>query len=92
MQDSAGSFGQPIRHFFANFFLMKRHLPDPSEKDPVFELTVEDPHWAFLYRPVFRLFQGLAVLAERVRTGRISVYLVYSFGTLILLLTVFRWM
>ncbi|MCL4485863.1 MAG: hydrogenase 4 subunit B [Nitrospirae bacterium] len=92
MQDSAGSFGQPIRHFFADFFLMKRHLPEPTEKDPVFELTVEDPHWAFLYRPVFRLFQALASLAERVRTGRISVYLVYSFGTLILLLSVFRWM
>jgi formate hydrogenlyase subunit 3/multisubunit Na+/H+ antiporter MnhD subunit len=92
MQDSAGSFAQPIRHFFANFFLMKRHLPEPGEKRPTFELTVEDPHWAYLYRPILRLFQSLAGLAEKVRSGRISVYLVYSFGTLIFLLTVFRWM
>ncbi len=92
MQDSAGSFAQPIRHFFANFFLMNRHLPDPEEKNPVFDLTVEDPHWAYLYRPLLNLFQEMTKLAEKVRGGRISVYLVYSFGTLIFLLTVFRWM
>jgi len=92
MQDSAGSFGQPIRHFFANFFLMKRHLPDPTEKDPVFELTVEDPHWTYLYRPVLRSFFRLTDLAESVRTGKISIYLIYSFVTLLLLLTLLRWM
>ncbi len=92
MQDSAGSFGQPIRHFFANFFLMKRHLPDPEEKDPVFELTVEDPHWFYLYRPILHLFFRLASLAEKVRTGKISVYLIYSFITLLLLLTLLRWL
>ncbi len=90
-QASAESFAQPIRHFFPVFFSMKRHLPTPEDPDPVFDLSVEDPHWPLLYRPLFRLFIALAEAAERVRSGRISVYLIYSFTTLIILLSVLRW-
>ncbi len=70
---------------------MKRHLPSPDDPDPVFLLSVEDPHWPLLYRPLFRLFVAIAEGAERVRSGRISIYLIYSFTTLILLLSVLRW-
>ncbi|MHB8368279.1 MAG: hydrogenase 4 subunit B [Leptospirales bacterium] len=90
-QASAESFAQPIRHFFPVFFSMKRHIPTPDDPDPVFSLAVEDPHWPLLYRPLFRLFSLVAESAEKVRTGRISVYLVYSFATLLFLLSVLRW-
>ncbi len=90
-QATAESFAQPIRHFFPVFFSMKRHLPSPDDPDPVFLLSVEDPHWPLLYRPLFRLFVAIAEGAERVRSGRISIYLIYSFTTLILLLSVLRW-
>ncbi|MGC8528774.1 MAG: hydrogenase 4 subunit B [Leptospirillia bacterium] len=90
-QATAESFAQPIRHFFPVFFSMKRHIPSPDDPDPAFRLSVEDPHWPFLYRPLFRLFVAIAEGAERVRSGRISIYLIYSFTTLILLLSVLRW-
>ncbi len=92
MQDTADAFGQPIRHFFPFFFAMKRRIPAPDEKDPLLELSVEDPHWPYLFRPLLRLFVRFSELADRVRTGRISVYLVYSFVTLLFLLSVLRWM
>ncbi len=90
MQDSADAFGQPIRHFFSPFFLIDRHLPDPSDPQPEYRLKVEDPHWKFLYRPVTRMILFLSGLAERLRNPRISVYLVYSFITLFLLLILLR--
>lgn len=90
MQDSADAFGQPIRRFFAPFFLIDRHLPDPSDPAPEYRLRIEDPHWEFLYRPVIRFVLFLSGLAELLRNRRISVYLVYSFVTLFLLLILLR--
>jgi NADH:ubiquinone oxidoreductase subunit 5 (subunit L)/multisubunit Na+/H+ antiporter MnhA subunit len=83
MQDTAEGFGQPIRQIFEPFFVMKRELPSPFDKQPHYQVTVEDHFWSWLYVPLTNLANYLARLAGMVQQGRISVYLLYSFLTLI---------
>lgn len=90
MQDSTEAFGQPIRHFFAPLFTIERHLPDPMDPAPEYRVTISDPHWRFLYRPIVTFLISLSKQAERLRNRRISVYLAYSFMTLLLLLLLLR--
>lgn len=86
MQDTADAFGQPIRHVFAPIFLMHRRLPAADDPQPRFELRIEDRHWHWLYRPLARLVHMLSAQIGRIQHGRISIYLLYSFLTLITLL------
>lgn len=90
MQDTADAFSQPIRHFFAPVYLMERHLPSPEDEKPYFHVSIGDRHWNALYLPVYRTVVFLSGLAGRLQTGRISVYLLYSFLTLLLLLFLVR--
>jgi formate hydrogenlyase subunit 3/multisubunit Na+/H+ antiporter MnhD subunit len=83
MQDTAEGFGQPIRQIFEPFFVMRRELPSPFDKQPRYRVTVEDHFWAWLYVPITDLANYLARLMGKVQQGRISVYLLYSFLTLI---------
>ena len=90
MQDTADAFGQPIRHVFGPVFLVQRHMPAPDDAAPRFSLTVEDRHWYWLYLPVARLADFLSSKIALLQQGRISIYLLYSFLTLIALLVFVR--
>jgi len=92
MQDTAEGFGQPIREIFTPLFKITRQLPLPSDKNPIYKVSVEDRTWCMLYEPLVRLVQRLAALAGLLQTGRISSYLMHSFLVLmILLMLVRRW-
>jgi formate hydrogenlyase subunit 3/multisubunit Na+/H+ antiporter MnhD subunit len=86
MEDTADGFGQPIRQIFAPVFLIHREIPRPDDPRPVFRQEVEDRHWHALYIPVARLTEFVSRQIGRLQQGRISIYLLYSFITLIALL------
>jgi len=86
MQDTAEGFGQPIRTVFEPFFRIQRHLPSPFDTKPRYSVKAEDRLWYWIYLPIARLAEWLARIAGRIQQGRISVYLTYSFFTLIALL------
>lgn len=90
MQDTADAFGQPIRHVFGPLYRMHRVLPGPDDPKPRFVLRIEDRHWYWLYLPVARLANFVSAKVGLLQQGRISIYLLYSFVTLIALLIFVR--
>lgn len=86
MQDTAEGFGQPIRQIFEPIFRMQRQLPTAFDERPTYAVKVEDPLWHWLYLPVARLVEKASKLVGMLQQGRIAVYLMYSFATLIVLL------
>ena len=90
MQDTAEGFGQPIRQVFEQFFRMQRSLPSPFDAAPVYKVTIEDHFWYWLYLPLVRAAERLARMIGVIQQGRISVYLTYSFFTLLALLFFIR--
>ena len=86
MQDSAEGFGQPIRHMFDVFFRIERHMPSPEDIAPRYSVSIEDRIWRWVYRPIVRVVQWLADVISILQGGRLAVYLVYSFLTLLGLL------
>ena len=89
-QDTAEGFSQPIRRIFGPAFRMERHIPSIRDELPIYSVKVEDHFWYWLYLPVARLADAVSGLIVRVQGGRIAIYLLYSFVTLILLLLVAR--
>ena len=90
MQDSAEGFGQPIRQVFEPFFRMQRELPTPFDATPRYRITVEDHFWHWLYLPLAKVMDTLTRVVTLLQRGRISVYLTYSFVTLLILLLFLR--
>jgi hydrogenase-4 component B len=90
MQDSAEGFGQPIRQMFEPFFRMQRDLPTPFDAAPRYRVTVEDHFWYWLYLPLAKVMETLTRAVTLLQRGRISVYLTYSFVTLLILLLLVR--
>jgi len=90
MQDTAEGFGQPVRQVFEPFFRMTRELPSAFDAAPRYRVTVEDHLWYWCYLPVARLVDRLTGFVTLLQRGRISVYLLYSFGTLLVLLFLVR--
>jgi hypothetical protein len=86
MQDSAEGFGQPIRQIFDPFFRMTRELPTPFDTAPVYKVTVNDPLWQWMYVRIARITEGVSRIVGKLQQARISIYLLYSFVTLIALL------
>ncbi len=86
MQDTAEGFGQPIREIFGVFFHMTRLLPSATDSAPRYRVTVEDPFWAWIYRPIGKLTDAVARIVGMLQQGKIAVYLLYSFLTLLTLL------
>ena len=66
--------------------LMQRSLPGADDPSPRFTLKIEDRHWYWLYLPAARLADFVAAKVAFLQQGRISIYLLYSFVTLIALL------
>lgn len=90
MQDTAEGFGQPIRQIFEPMFRMQRELPTPFDAAPRYRVVVEDPLWHWLYLPVAAVVERLSRLIGLLQQGRIAVYLLYSFITLVILLLVVK--
>jgi formate hydrogenlyase subunit 3/multisubunit Na+/H+ antiporter MnhD subunit len=86
MQDTAEGFGQPIRHIFQPFFAMRRELPTAFDQAPRYRVWVGDRWWLGLYLPLAALVRRLADALAVLQQGRISIYLLYSFLTLLLML------
>ena len=90
MQDTAEGFGQPIRQIFEPLFRLQRELPTPFDDHPRYRVTVQDPLWHWLYLPLAALVDRVSNLIGRLQQGRIAVYLIYSFVTLIVVLLVVK--
>ena len=90
MQDTAEGFGQPIRQIFEPFFVMRRELPTPFDATPRYRVVVEDHFWRWIYLPLVALASRIARVVGLLQQGRISIYLLYSFATLIAILMVVR--
>ena len=86
MQDSAEGFGQPIRQIFEPFFKMSRELPTPFDVAPRYRVIVEDPLWGWVYLRIAAATEAVSRIVGRLQRGRISIYLLYSFVTLVTLL------
>lgn len=86
MQDTAEGFGQPVRVVFEPFFRMDRELPLPSDHAPRYRVSVDDNLWHWIYLPLARGAELVSRIVAKLQQGRISVYLLYSFLTLITLL------
>ena len=89
-QDTAEGFSQPIRRIFEPMFRMLRHFPTARDTAPHYSVKVEDHFWYWLYLPLARLAARLSTLIVTLQGGRIAVYLMYSFITLLVLLLVAR--
>lgn len=91
MQDSAEGYGQPIKQIFEPFFRLERHHPSPFDTQPRYFSRIDDRLWYLLYLPVVRLAERVSSLVAVLQHGRIALYLVYSFATLLLLLLLMHW-
>jgi NADH:ubiquinone oxidoreductase subunit 5 (subunit L)/multisubunit Na+/H+ antiporter MnhA subunit len=90
MQDTAEGFGQPIRQIFEPFFAIRRELPTPFDAKPRYAVVVADRFWDWVYMPIAAVVDRIARLVGLLQQGRISVYLLYSFVTLVTILLVVR--
>jgi len=90
MQDTAEGFGQPIRQVFEPFFRIERDLPSPFDLQPRYRVIARDHAWHALYLPIARGADFVARQVGRIQQGRISVYLTFSFVTLLALLFLVR--
>jgi NADH:ubiquinone oxidoreductase subunit 5 (subunit L)/multisubunit Na+/H+ antiporter MnhA subunit len=91
MQDTAEGFGQPIRQIFEPLFRMERQLPSPFDVAPRYKVTISDHFWYWLYLPAAAIVERMARLIGLMQQGRIAVYLLYSFLTLVAVLIWVTW-
>ena len=61
-------------------------MPAPLDIRPRYREAVDDRLWYWLYLPIARGVEKLTAFITVLQRGRISVYLMYSFATLLLLL------
>ncbi len=71
---------------FDVFFRIERHLPAPDDTAPRYRVAIEDWIWRGVYRPIARSVQWLADVISVLQGGRLAIYLLYSFLTLLGLL------
>ncbi|HQS57708.1 MAG TPA: hydrogenase 4 subunit B [Gallionellaceae bacterium] len=90
MQDTAEGFGQPIRQIFDLFFGVTREVPSPFDKKPHYRGETRDLLWEWCYLPIAALTEKISALVGRLQHGRIHIYLLYSFVTLLALLAFVR--
>jgi formate hydrogenlyase subunit 3/multisubunit Na+/H+ antiporter MnhD subunit len=86
MQDTAEGFGQPVKVVFQPMFRIRGEAPSPRDARPRYRETAEDRFWYWLYVPIARAVERVTALVTLLQRGRISVYLMYSFATLLVLL------
>jgi hydrogenase-4 component B len=86
MQDTAEGFGQPIRQIFEPFYRMRRELPTAFDSHPRYRVIVEDPLWGWVYLRIAAATERVSRFVGLMQRGRIAIYLLYSFLTLVTLL------
>ena len=86
MQDTAEGFGQPVRQIFEPLYRMRRELPTAFDARPRYAVEVGDHFWHWLYLPLARLVEAAARVIGTLQRGRIAIYLLYSFATVIAVL------
>jgi formate hydrogenlyase subunit 3/multisubunit Na+/H+ antiporter MnhD subunit len=90
MQDTAEGFGQPIRQVFEPFFRIDRDLPTPFDTAPKYRVEVGDQLWHWIYLPIAHAVEAASGFVAVLQRGRIAVYLLYSFVTLMVMLMLVR--
>jgi NADH:ubiquinone oxidoreductase subunit 5 (subunit L)/multisubunit Na+/H+ antiporter MnhA subunit len=90
MQDTAEGFAQPIRQIFAPVYEIEDLHPDPFDRAPRYHATVRDHCWRWIYLPIAHAASFGSRLVGRIQVGRVAVYLMYSFATIIFLLAFVR--
>ena len=97
MQYTATAFAMPFRRIFGFFFRVREEVrPHPPAPHPAFperlqyHLRVRDRFWGWLYQPVADASFWISRQVGRLQQGRIQVYLIYSFVTIIVLLLFVR--
>jgi NADH:ubiquinone oxidoreductase subunit 5 (subunit L)/multisubunit Na+/H+ antiporter MnhA subunit len=97
MQYNATSFAMPIRRIFGFLFRIREEVElAPQQAHPAFpvkihySLRVKDRFWNWIYKPIVEASFWMARQVGRLQQGRIQVYLIYSFVTIIVLLLVMR--
>ena len=86
MQDTAEGFGQPIRQIFEWFMGVVKRVPTPFDLHPHFHSEIHDRLWDMFYAPVKRVNDMVGNQVGKLQHGRIHIYLLYSFITLLALL------
>jgi hypothetical protein len=71
---------------FGSFFKMERDLPAATDAVPRYRIRIEDRTWGWIYQPIAISTQWIAAQVGRLQGGSLSIYLLYSFFTLIALL------
>ncbi len=91
-QYTADSFAQPLRRVFGGFAFRAReevHMPPPGDGSPArLTVTMHDLVWEFIYEPIARLVNALAVRLNHLQFLTIRRYLSLVFGVLVFLLLV----
>ena len=97
MQYTATAFSMPVRRIFGFYFHVRerqvsKHLLDHKAfiKSIRYSLKTRDRFMGWLYQPVADVSFWIARKAGKLQQGRIQVYLIYSFATIILLLVLLR--
>jgi len=75
-----------VKVVFQPAFRIETQAPAPRDAQPRYRETAEDRLWYWLYLPVARGVERVTGLVTVLQRGRISVYLMYSFATLLVLL------
>ena len=86
MQDTAEGFGQPIRQIFEWFMGVVKQLPTPFDLHPHYHSETHDRLWNLFYVPIKQLNEMVGNQVGKLQHGRIHIYLLYSFVTLLALL------
>ncbi len=97
MQYTATSFSMPLRRIFGYLFHIKEHVRQlPPFSHPTFperlhyHLRVRDRFWGWLYQPIVDASFWISRRIGRLQQGRIQIYLIYSFVTIVVLLILVR--
>lgn len=86
MQDTAEGFGQPIRQIFEWFMGVIKQVPTPFDLHPHYHSETDDRLWNLFYVPIKQLNEMIGNQVGKLQHGRIHIYLLYSFVTLLALL------
>jgi hypothetical protein len=97
MQYSAASFSMPIRRIFGFLFSIREDVravyPTGNPLFPKrlrYHLKVRDRFWGLFYKPVADASIWISRKVGKLQQGRIQMYLIYSFITIIVLLLFLR--
>jgi len=90
MQDTAEGFGQPVKQIFSAVFKIERTMPDAFTTTPIYKSKIQDRLWFWFYLPIAKIVKWLAEKLGLLQQGKISIYLLYSFLTLLVLIIFVR--